>query len=246
VIPFLHRLAPESMEENPLWLVVLCDMMTNLMLFFLVMFVFTRQDPKAQQELIKTFAVQGVIERPEDRKPDSIFEYVAPPDIGTTINGAFAKAGLFHTVSLEQDEQSVRLRLLERVLFRTAEASLSPSADSAIALLAKILKEMPNEVVIEGHTDDLPIRSGRYRTNWELSVARSYSVIERLVREGVPPERLVAAGYGEFHPVASNAAAPDAMDRQGPRKMMSSLRAAEIRAENRRVEIVILRRQEDQ
>jgi chemotaxis protein MotB len=114
------------------------------------------------------------------------------------------------------------VRLRNQLIFNTASAGLNDEAGATLGLLAKTLRQIPNDVMVEGHTDDVPVVSGPYRTNWELSVARSASVIERLTREGIPPSRLIAAGYGPYHPLAAN----DARDG---------------RARNRRVEIVILR-----
>jgi chemotaxis protein MotB len=94
-------------------------------------------------------------------------------------------------------------------------------AEHYMTRLAAALEDTPNAVRVEGHTDDVPIRTERYTSNWELSTARATRVVEYLVREGVAPDRLSAAGYSEFHPRAEN---------QSP----------EGRARNRRVDVVIL------
>ncbi|MFH1726757.1 MAG: OmpA family protein [Elusimicrobiota bacterium] len=221
MIPFFHRMAPATMEENPLWLVVLCDLMTNLMLFFLAMFALT-QGAIAERE--RTFEVTGIIEMPEARLPERFPEFRAPA-AAEALERLFQEEGRAIVVIDAKRENAIRVRLLDRILFRSAEADLSPAAERAIRLLAGVLREIPNEIVVEGHTDVVPIVSGQFDSNWELSVARSYAVIERLMREGVEPERLVAAGYGEHHPVAP-----------------SDTRAG--RERNRRVEIVILREEE--
>ena len=221
MIPFLHRLSPNTMEENPLWLVVLCDMMTNLMLFFLVMYVLTQQGPAAQREILRTFDVKELVEDPRSRKAGDVLKEFSEQDTAPALSAMLQRAGIGSDAEIEATEASIRVRLLNKVLFGSAEYKLAPGAQRTMALLARVLREIPNEVVVEGHTDDVPVVAGPYRSNWELSVARSYSVIERLVREGVPPRRLVAAGYGEYHPVAPNDAAS--------------------RGRNRRVEIVILR-----
>ena len=116
----------------------------------------------------------------------------------------------------------IRVRLHDQPLFGSGQARLSATAAAPIAGLARVLKEMPNEVIVEGHTDNVRLSHSPYKSNWELSVARSYSVIERLAGEGVEAGRLVAAGYGEHHPAAGND-------------------SAEGRSRNRRVEIIIRR-----
>ena len=81
---------------------------------------------------------------------------------------------------------------------------MSQEARSLLARLAEPLKEFRGDIVIEGHTDNVPMRGGRYPSNWELSVARAVSVIEFMVRLGVENRRLVAGGYGEYHPAYPN------------------------------------------
>lgn len=215
-----ERARPESEEKSPIWLIVLCDMMTILMLFFLMMFSYTYQ-PEKREEFEKVFAVQGII-RPPEAAPSDAPAPPPPPDAAKVLKDLLAERGLEKTVEIVETEDAIRVRLKENILFKTAGADLAPSSAETLGVLAGALRELPNEIVVEGHTDDVAITKARYRSNWELSVARSYAVIERLVGEGVAPERLVAAGYGEFHPAADNAT------RDG-------------RSRNRRVELVILR-----
>ncbi|MDX6771027.1 MAG: flagellar motor protein MotB [Elusimicrobiota bacterium] len=214
MIPFLHRLhaANKPPEDNPLWLVVLADMMTNLMLFFLVMYAMTISSPQARAQMARSFDAKAVVAEPpaEPAPPRDAFK----EEVYAPVKGLFDDAVL--------EERLVRVRLRDRLLFPTALADLSPEAAEPLERLARLLASMPNAVVVEGHTDDVPLAVSPYKSNWELSVARSYSVIERLAGHGVAPARLVAAGYGEHRPLVPN-------------------NDAESRARNRRVEILILR-----
>lgn len=109
-------------------------------------------------------------------------------------------------------------------MFRSGEAFLSPQAKGALQPIGRMLAGMPNALVVEGHTDDVRITAGPHRTNWELSVARAYAVLEHLSKTfDIPEERFIVAGYGEFKPLESNAAPSG-------------------RARNRRIEIIIMRR----
>ncbi|MNE28212.1 Motility protein B [compost metagenome] len=98
----------------------------------------------------------------------------------------------------------------------------SDVAFTIIEKVGKILKPFDNPVHVEGFTDDLPIRTAQYPTNWELSSARAASIVRMLAGEGINPVRMASVGYGEFQPIASNA-------------------TAEGRARNRRVVLVISR-----
>lgn len=214
MIPFLHRLPVAEVEDNPLWLIVLADMMTILVLFFLTMYALALQSPRVREEMARTFAAADAV----DVKPSLADERVARDFKEQQASAALKE----HFADTTITENMIRVRLQDQILFPSALSTLSPEANEPLLKLSKILKELPNTVVIEGHTDDVRLTKSAYRSNWELSVSRSNSVIEMLVSDGVPPERLVASGYGEHRPVAAND-------------------SPEGRARNRRVEILILR-----
>lgn len=217
MLPYLHRLAPSTMEDNPIWLVVLCDMMTNLMLFFLVLYINDLQGAKAKAELARVFQVEEAVTPAPP--PPSAAEPPAEP--GPLILAALAKAGLSGEAEVLPLERAVRVRLSESVLFPFGRAELNGRADAPLTVIARALKDARHEIIVEGYTDDRPVRGGAYRTNWELSVARAYAVLTRLAAEGLPPARLTVAGYGEFHPAGPNA-------------------TEEGRTRNRRVELLIV------
>jgi len=103
------------------------------------------------------------------------------------------------------DRRGLVLSIPEAGAFPAGSADLSPAAMEVIARIAAALKPMPNAVRVEGHTDNTPIHTTRFASNWELSTARATSVVEFLIeRGGVSAGRLSAAGYAEFHPVADN------------------------------------------
>lgn len=208
-------------DENPLWLIVLCDLMTNLMLFFLVMYSFVLQTPTKRVEWLKTFEAAQLVETPQ-AKADAVINEFKERESAAALVQLVRNSSLSSLADVEVTERTIRVSLRSHLLFGTAQADLKEDTNRTLGLLVLVLKEIPNDVIVEGHTDDVPITAGPYRTNWELSVGRSSSVIDQLIREGIPPARLIAAGYGPYHPLAPNA-------------------TAEGRARNRRVEIVILR-----
>ncbi|OGX18168.1 MAG: hypothetical protein A3K83_00080 [Omnitrophica WOR_2 bacterium RBG_13_44_8b] len=127
-------------------------------------------------------------------------------------------------VKLEMMEKGLVITVVGDLLFDSGKAKIRSEAYPTLDKVARVLNEnVPQfNVGIEGHTDNQPIKVSGWKTNWELSSARALSVLHYLVKQkGVAPQRLSANGYGEFHPVASNA-------------------TREERQLNRRVEIVIL------
>ena len=123
---------------------------------------------------------------------------------------------------LTEDRRGLVLSIPEAGAFPAGSADISPAASDLISRIAGVLHTIPNSVRVEGHTDGTPIHTARFASNWELSTARATSVVEFFIeRSGIAAERLSAAGYAEFHPVADNGDA-----------------AARFR--NRRVDIIIL------
>jgi chemotaxis protein MotB len=123
---------------------------------------------------------------------------------------------------LSRDGRGLVVSLPERATFPTASAEVTPEARKLIVRLAAALAPLPNALRIEGHTDNVPIRTSRYASNWELSTARAAAVVTFLIGgEHIQPARLSAAGYGEYHPRVAN-------------------ESAENRARNRRIDLVIV------
>jgi len=90
------------------------------------------------------------------------------------------------------------------VLFKSAKAELTPGALKLIEQVASVLKELNYRIQVNGFTDNAQIHSAQFSSNWDLSAARAISVVKRFVLDGIDPLLLVGAGYGEYHPVASN------------------------------------------
>ncbi len=107
-------------------------------------------------------------------------------------------------VTVSGNEQWLEIALSSSMLFGSGDAALSARADPVLTKLAEILREQPNAIRVEGFTDNVPIATARYPSNWELSAARAVSVVQFLTGAGLQPARLMAVGYGEFHPVADN------------------------------------------
>jgi chemotaxis protein MotB len=126
------------------------------------------------------------------------------------------------TVDVKPHKEGVIVSLREMGFYVSGSAALQPASAGAIDRLAAVLKSRDEALRIEGHTDNQPIHNEHYQSNWELSTSRASDLIKVLIiRYGFDPDRLSAAGYAEFHPVAAND-------------------TPEGRARNRRVDIVIL------
>lgn len=124
-------------------------------------------------------------------------------------------------IKINRNNLWVEVEINTSILFSSGSAQMETEAYDPLNKLASVLKDLPNNVDVEGHTDNFPIKTSVFPSNWELSAARAASVVHLFTKQGVAPERLSAIGYGEFHPTGDN-------------------NTVEGRRRNRRVSIVIL------
>lgn len=152
-----------------------------------------------------------------------------PPPVATpeelfldeVIRGLVRDPSLEGRIRVNPESDGVRLSLGSSVLFEPGKDRVLESADEAVAKLGAALGRLEGSVTIEGHTDNTPVRSRAFHSNWQLSTARATEVLEQLVElHGVDPVRLSAAGYGQYRPVATN-------------------RTTQGRALNRRIDVVV-------
>lgn len=138
-------------------------------------------------------------------------------DIEKALSG-LVRSGL---VRLRRGENFLAVEIQSDLLFASGVATPSAAALSTVRQLAPVLRDVPNAVRVEGYTDNQPIRTPEFRSNWDLSSARATNVVYELIDAGIAPARLAAMGYGEYQPIADNATVGG-------------------RSANRRVELVIL------
>jgi chemotaxis protein MotB len=156
---------------------------------------------------------------------DAVSEQADLSSLQTELQKALQPEINLHTIALHRETEGLVISLREFGFFDSGSAALKPTAMSALDRIASILSARKCAVRLEGHTDNIPIHTAQVASNWELSTARSTELVRLLVqRYNFAPQRLSAAGYAQYHPIASNDTP------QG-------------RAQNRRVDIVILSEQ---
>lgn len=107
-------------------------------------------------------------------------------------------------VSVKRNDYWIELEMNSELLFLSGEAALSKKAQFVLKKIVEVINPLPNAINVEGHTDDIPIGTLKFPSNWDLSSARATSVVQAFVNEGINPIRLSAIGYGEFHPIGDN------------------------------------------
>ncbi|HTD75453.1 MAG TPA: flagellar motor protein MotD [Steroidobacteraceae bacterium] len=110
-------------------------------------------------------------------------------------------------ITVKRESMWLEIEINTDILFPSGSGAFSSSAEPILDKLAEVLKPFPNPIRVEGHTDDRPIRTSAFPSNWELSAARAASVVHQFTKEGIDPLRLEIVGFGEFHPRQPNASA---------------------------------------
>lgn len=148
--------------------------------------------------------IEPLADEPEKPMESEAEEFPLEPiaeDIRSSL-APFIDQGL---VEVTQNKYWVEVKIKSKMLFPSGSARLAPAALKALRGIASILRPLPNMIHVEGHTDNLPIKTVTFPSNWELSAARAASVVHLFTRLGINPEQLAAIGYGEYKPVADNA-----------------------------------------
>jgi chemotaxis protein MotB len=243
-----------SSENHDRWLISYADFITLLFAFFVVMFASSQADKGRAQEVSDSVkralegeklssmlaavlggAVDNVgkgnammrgpggTQRSRDEKKElKMAELVPSMKVLTEELKDEIAAGRIH---ISMEARGLVVSFQQAALFPSGEDVVAPGAIGPMEKVAHAIAKLPNPVRLEGHTDSVPIKTARFRSNWELSAARSIATMELLAtRFGLPRERMSIAGYANVAPVASND-------------------AEEGRAKNRRVDIVILSEQ---
>lgn len=244
-----HRKHHEDHDEHPseAWLIALADMMTLLMVTFLMMFAIAIVDLQKFKTFAKAFSeatgqnLPTLVDEPSPDQVNAAAQQIAaappnpaPPspekplldredlaELKQRVEAAIAKARIEDQVQVELDRRGLVLYVTSGVLFDSGEAALTTKGGQLLERLGPVLSPMSNELVVEGHTDSAPISSAQFPSNWELSTSRATAVLRSLVGGGIEATRMSASGYADTRPRAPNTS-PEGMSK------------------NRRVDIVVV------
>jgi chemotaxis protein MotB len=241
---------PPEHANHERWLVSYADFITLMFAFFVVMFASSQTDKGKQKQVSESVkhaleenkiaaAISGILGGTVDDKgkgnaqmrgPGGAQKVVVTPT-GKEVDLVPAIQHLSKALEAEIKAGKMEVQLTPRGLvvsmrqaafFPSGDDTIEPTATATIRKVADTIRELPNQIRLEGHTDARPVRRGRFRSNWELSAARAISLMEMLTVEfAIGKDRVAIAGYADTVPVASND-------------------TEEGRALNRRVDIVIL------
>lgn len=234
------RREPEA-ENHERWLVSYADFITLLFAFFVMMYANSKTDQARAQQIshsFRTAMAEGSMTRAFARfmgiHPDST--HMPTSEMEAKANHEDARLGASMDelkdllkkeiaggrVEVRLEKRGLVISLREAAFFPSGNDMIEPKTLAVLESIARELVQLPNPIRLEGHTDSVPISTGRFRSNWELSAARGISILSLFSsRYGIPRERMSISGFAETAPIASNL-------------------TAEGRARNRRVDIVLL------
>lgn len=213
------------------WLLTYSDLITLLLGLFVILYASSQVDMKKYKAVVSAFenvfgggqtsgplpGSQGVMTAPSsvpNIKPNEAMDR----KVRSILGSALKEGGVLVT----SDEQGVTVHFLEKLLFDPGKAKIKPGALPVLDTLGYLLSSVPNRIRIEGNTDNTPIHTAQFPSNWQLSVARALNVGYYLLKHyPIRPEKVAIVGYGEYHPFVPNDTPAH-------------------KAENRRVDIVIL------
>ena len=164
------------------------------------------QEPNKNSKDPNDIGVLGQLALQKERERERAFnaEIQKLKDVQAKIERELRIRGLKDAVLIQVDERGLVVNIVtDKVLFDSGQAALRKDGKAVLAIIAPAVKGLPNRMVVEGHTDNVPI-SGRYRSNWELSTARSTEVLQELLANGVVRWRVNSAGYADTKPLAPN------------------------------------------
>jgi chemotaxis protein MotB len=225
----------EVVEGAPDWIVTFGDLMSLLLCFFVLMLSFSEMDRNKYRivsgSLKNAFGMQRkkpVFDSPKGQKMiakefDQAIVLIKVQDVVDPIldelEDEFEEFKGFVDVSVEEDQ--VTIRMLGEATFDTGQAQLKKDFMPLLLKIGEVLSKTEGEIIIAGHTDNVPVSGGPYKSNLGLSMARAGSVAEYLLKStAIKPQRLSTMGFGEYRPLASND-------------------TEEGRQKNRRVEIIV-------
>lgn len=212
----------ESNTER--YLLTYADLITLLLGLFIILYAISNVDASKYEKMMENIGQFFGNEYFSD--PQYKSDYLDLSDnkytLKSSIQNLIDEFNVSNNIRLIENERGITISIMDNILFQSGKAELSENSKPVLAKMAQILKTLPNDIRIEGHTDNVPINTEEFPSNWHLSIARATNTAYFLMNGlGVNPERVSVVGNSEFKPLTDN-------------------NSEESRALNRRVDIVIL------
>lgn len=222
-------------EGGEAWLLPYSDLMTLLLAVFIVLFAVSQVDQAKAKEMSEAFTEEMMTQSyiisqlneqettsQNENPPVSENELQKLEELKAELDAKLQSANLASEITTNIDKRGLVVSFNNAIIFDSGSAEIKKDNEGILLEIAKMVSVMDNFIRIEGHTDNIPMNSDLFPSNWELSSARAVNVVRLFVNNAnASPEKLIAVGYGEYRPIADNA-------------------TEEGRAKNRRIDIIVL------
>lgn len=210
----MSRKKKKGDDINPnAWLDTYADTITLILTFFILLYSMSSVDAKKLNELSdalqKSLKGDVKVEELSDikeiaTKNEKSTEQIQE-DLVKKLNETIEANSFTDVIKVRDEDRGVVLQLDETILFDPGKADLKKKSQNVLNMVTKIVKDLPNDVLIEGNTDDVPMFNKEFQSNWELSTARAVSVVKYFVStKNLDPTRFSVKGYGEYKPLVEN------------------------------------------
>lgn len=209
-----------SEKGAPKWIVLYGDLMSVILIFFVLLFSMSSTNKVKYQQSVQSMQKAMLSKKQVANLEKTDIEKLI--EIKEQLDKNFQNTEMRNYITTDFDKNGIRIVIKDSVFFQSGDNNLLVTAIPILDTIATALHSNKYPIIVEGHTDDIPISTDFFPSNWELATARASSVVRYFIHYGdLDPNRLVASGYAEFRPIAENNSSSN-------------------RAKNRRVEIKIL------
>lgn len=221
---YVENIVDEESDKDR-YLITYADLITLLLGLFIILYAVSNIDLAKYQKFMSAFGSTFGGSENIKMTENGLKEIKGSVDLKSNVQDVISNYGYKDLLQVEENERGVTIHILQDLLFNSGESEIKGSSVIVLQRLAAILKNIPNDIRIEGHTDNVPINSMMYESNWHLSVSRALNTAYHLIsKEHLPADKVSIVGYAEYKPVANN-------ETEDGRKL------------NRRVDIVIIKKQ---
>lgn len=206
-------------------MITYADLITLLLGLFILLYTASNLDIQKYEKMLGAFSNVFGSQTPRTALNDLPEPMIITPidRLKIEMNQLISESEFSNSIRMEENERGIVIHILENIVFTPGSAELKSTSKIVLNRIANIIKKLPNDIRVEGHTDNIPISTSSFPSNWHLSVARALNTAYYLINnEGVPPDRVSIVGNAEYKPIESNETAYG-------------------RALNRRVDIVIVK-----